>query len=261
MRKRSIEKVLVIGSGPNAAEAADFPRSAFDSIVAINNAWQVRPDWDYSIFPPDFPPEKRAPEAKGSQSLISTDEYLPAMNRAGGLPLCGATMAFAAGYWALHGLAPRVIAFIGCDMDYTPKEGKTHFYGTGTPDPLRKNISLRNLQAKSGRLFLKGLRENTLFVNLSTSPKSELLFPRASVPKLESLARARSVVTRQLLHKSFWKSSAQAVRASMLEKKAPEEYTQSKVYWKFNDRDDIQVVVDQIDTLWQQAALGMLRAF
>ena len=37
--------VLVLGSGPNVVLARNLPRDAFDTIVTINNAWQVRPDW------------------------------------------------------------------------------------------------------------------------------------------------------------------------------------------------------------------------
>ena len=38
--------LLMLGSAPMAAQAADWPRPPFDRILAINNAWSIRPDWD-----------------------------------------------------------------------------------------------------------------------------------------------------------------------------------------------------------------------
>ena len=35
---------LMLGSAPNATLARDYPRASFDRIVAINNAWAVRPE-------------------------------------------------------------------------------------------------------------------------------------------------------------------------------------------------------------------------
>ena len=98
-------------------------------------------------------------------------------------------MAFTAGYWALGALRPSHISFIGCDMHY-PKTGKTHFYGKGTPDPLRDDISLMSLKAKSNRFLHISQKQNCLVGNLSNGP-SELTFPRItpghSWPKTPSL--------------------------------------------------------------------------
>ena len=49
--------VLIIGSGPNAVNAAEL-EIAFDAIVVINNAWRVRRDWSHLIYPYDFPKER-----------------------------------------------------------------------------------------------------------------------------------------------------------------------------------------------------------
>ncbi len=46
----------MLGSAPMAVQAADWPRDGFDHILAINNAWRIRPDWDAMIHPWDFPP-------------------------------------------------------------------------------------------------------------------------------------------------------------------------------------------------------------
>lgn len=58
--------VLIIGSGPNALKATEL-ETAFDAIVVINNAWQIRPDWTHLVFPFDFPQEKWPKEIKFSQ--------------------------------------------------------------------------------------------------------------------------------------------------------------------------------------------------
>jgi hypothetical protein len=94
-------------------------------------------------------------------------------------------MAFTAAYWALHALRPRVIAAFGCDMHY-PK-GQTHFYGAGTADPLRADITLQSLEGKSARLMILAAMEGCAMVNLSFGP-SRLVFPRLSRDRV-SLAR------------------------------------------------------------------------
>ena len=169
--------VLILGSGPSVMAAADWPRAPFDRIVAINNAWAVRPDWDDLIHPSDFPPERMPDQVKTSQRIVTDDDYVPVQNRFGGFVYAGGTMAFTAGYWALGALQPRVMAFLGCDMVY-PATGPTHFYGTGTADPLRRDVTLRSLPAKSARLQIIAARMSCACVNLSSDP-SALLFPRA----------------------------------------------------------------------------------
>ena len=182
---RHTDTVLILGSGPNAVEARDWSRAHFDRIVAINNAWRIRPDWDDLIFPEDFP-QDRKPEAKGAaQRFIEADQFVPTQNAYGGFVYAGGTMAFTAGYWALHALRPKVLAFMGCDMVY-PTSGPTHFYGKGTPDPLRADVTLRDLGAKSARLGLIAAAQGCRCVNLSTGP-SELVFERANPEALRAL--------------------------------------------------------------------------
>lgn len=176
--------VLMLGSGPTVTEAATWPRAPFDAIVAINNAHAVRPDWTHHIYPWDFP-EARRGIAQGGQRIVTQDDFVPAQNAFGGFVYAGGTMAFTAAYWALHALAPRVIAAFGCDMHY-PK-GQTHFYGAGTADPLRPDITLQSLEAKSARLMILAAMEGCAMVNLSFGP-SRLIFPR--VPR-DRAAHAR----------------------------------------------------------------------
>jgi hypothetical protein len=182
--------VLMLGSAPNVLDCRDWPRGQIDRIVAINNAWAVRPDWDFLVYPDDFPPERRPVDLAPGQALISSDQYVPENNRFGGIVYAGATMAFSAGYWALGALRPRVIAFLGCDMVYSARAA--HFYGTGTADPLRPDPTLQDLRAKSARLELLAAQAGCAMVNLSRA-QSALTFPRAR-PDNMSLARPRTAV-------------------------------------------------------------------
>lgn len=170
--------VLVLGSGPNVTEARNWPKQWFDRIVVINNAWRVREDWDDLVFPEDFPEAKRPIHVQRGQRLVEADAFVPAQNAYGGFVHAGATMAYTTAYWALSALRPSVLAFMGCDMVY-PEAGNTHFYGTGVADPLRDDVTLRDLGAKSARLASIAASQECACVNLSTN-RSALLFPRAA---------------------------------------------------------------------------------
>lgn len=230
--------VLILGSGPNAPLAREWPRAAFDRIVAINNAHAVRPDWSDHIFPWDFAPERRPAPGPG-QRQVTQEDFVPAQNALGGFVYAGGTMAFTAGYWALHALRPRVMAFMGCDMHY-PATGPTHFYGTGSPDPLRPDITLRSLPAKSARLLVKAAQAGTACVNLSTGP-SQLVFPRAGVADLPHLSPAPF-------------DPRSAARAEALED-ALGYFVPSGRYWEEAHRFD-PARIDALDALWLAAGAG-----
>lgn len=233
--------VLMLGSAPMAAEATAWPRGAFDRIVAINNAWRVRPDWDYSVFPWDFPLE-RQPMPGSGQRLVTETEFVPAQNVFGGFVYAGATMAFTAAYWALHVLRPTVLAVFGCDMHY-PKAGLTHFYGSGTPDPLRADITLRSLEAKSARLMVLAAQQGCAVVNLSTGP-SRLIFPRTT----------RGAVTQARPGRWCPDLGAEALALEAeLDYRVP-----SGRYWEESERFD-PAALDRLDALWLQAATLPLR--
>ena len=233
--------VLMLGSAPMALEAAGWDRRPFDRIVAINNAWRVRRDWDHAIFPWDFPAD-RHPVAGPGQALVTEAAFVPTQNAYGGFVYAGATMAFTAGYWALHALKPSVLAVFGCDMHY-PKAGVTHFYGTGTPDPLRPDITLRSLEAKSARLMVLAAMQGAAVVNLSAGP-SRLIFPRASRGAV-AVARPRA-----------W---CPDLAAEALALEAELGYlVPSGRYWEEVERFD-PVALDRLDRLWLQAATLPLR--
>jgi hypothetical protein len=228
--------VLMLGSAPMVSEAAGWPRAPFDRIVAINNAWRVRPDWDYSIYPWDFP-AGRHPVPGPGQAVVTEAEFVPAQNVYGGFVYAGATMAFTAGYWALDALKPRVLAVFGCDMHY-PKAGVTHFYGRGTPDPLRPDITLRSLEAKSARLLVLAAMQGCAVVNLSVGP-SRLIFPRA--------ARGTVAAARPMAWCADRAAEALALEATL------GYVVPSGRYWEDARRFD-PVLLDRLDLLWLQAA-------
>ncbi len=176
-------KVLILGSAPLAVAARDWDRTPFTHIVAINNAWRIRPDWDILIHPEDFPPENRPTTLTKDQRIVTAEDYVPRQNAYGGFVYAGGTMAFTAGYWALSALKPSVIAYFGCDMVYSGS-GKTHFYGNGTADPLRADISLRSLEAKSARLGVFAAVQGCRMVRLSEG-ESRLLYPSLRASRME----------------------------------------------------------------------------
>jgi hypothetical protein len=168
--------VLILGSGPNVVEARNWKSHPFDRVVAINNAWQVREDWDDLIYPFDFPDEKKPNSVARTQNFITQEEFVPVQNQFGGFIYAGGTMAFTAAYWVLGHYNPAQIAFLGCDMHYSAT-AKTHFYGSGTADPLRDDISLMSLEAKASRFYVHAREQDCDVTNLSSEP-SRLTFPR-----------------------------------------------------------------------------------
>ncbi len=226
--------LLMLGSAPMAVEARDWPRAPFDRILAINNAHLVRPDWDDMIHPWDFP-EHRRPKPRPGQRLITQEDFVPAQNAYGGFVYAGGTMAYTAAYWALDALRPTVIAVFGCDMHY-PATGPTHFYGTGTPDPLRADITLRSLEAKSARLMILAAMQGCAMVNLSTGP-SRLIFPRASAAALPHPAPFNQGLAHMALQ----------VEQEL------DYFVPSGRYWEEADRFDI-AQIDALDALWLAAA-------
>ena len=233
--------ILILGSAPNAVDCRDWPAHRFDAIVAINNAHALRPDWTHLIYPWDFPAD-RLPKPGPGQRLVTETDFVPAQNRFGGFVYAGGTMAFTAGYWALHALKPRCIAYFGCDMHY-PRSGPTHFYGKGTPDPLRADITLRSIEAKSARLLALAAQAGCAVVNLSTAP-SRLVFPRARPetlgpdgPKAQHRVSLDPAQIARALH-----------RENGLNYRVP-----SGRYWEEAHRFD-PAQIDALDALWLAAA-------
>ena len=229
--------VLILGSGPNVLESRAWSNHPFDKIVAINNAWAVREDWDDLIYPYDFPEKRRPICVQPHQRFITQKDFVPIQNDYGGFLYAGGTMAFTAGYWALGHYKPAHIAFLGCDMHY-PKTAQTHFYGKGEADPLRKDISLQSLEAKANRLYVHAAKEGCQLTNLSTGP-SRLTFPRMTVEK--SLPDPLKVDDQTVLCAQKREAELQYV-------------TPSGRYWEEEDKFD-PTQIAALDQLWLQAVL------
>ncbi|KQI68321.1 hypothetical protein AN189_10955 [Loktanella sp. 3ANDIMAR09] len=225
-------RVLILGSGPDVAEAADWTRAPFDLIVAINNAWRVRDDWDIHIYPTDFPVDRRPRDMHDHQRIVQADDYVPVQNTYGGFVYAGGTMAFTAGYWALGALRPSLMAFAGCNMVY-PASGATHFYGTGTADPLRPDVTLRSLPAKSARLHVHAARQGCTCVTV-TGADSVLTFPRATPDVLPTTPAPFD--------------AGLAAQADAMEARLDYVVPSGK-YWKEEDRFD-PAQIDALDALW-----------
>ncbi|MCB2115084.1 MAG: hypothetical protein KDE00_01990 [Rhodobacteraceae bacterium] len=230
-------RVLLLGSAPYALEAREWPRR-FDVILAINNAWRVRTDWDELIHPWDFPPERMPPRLAPGQRVVTETAFVPAQNAFGGFVYAGGTMAFTAAYYALYTHRPEVLALFGCDMIYPPS-GPTHFYGTGAPDPLRADPTLQSLEAKSVRLLALAAHKGCRIVNLSSGP-SRLLFPRAA-PDLRQLPPPPTL-------------DQTAIDAALAREDALGYRVPSGRYWDEIDRFDPSALAD-LDAMWR-AALG-----
>ncbi|MDG1116711.1 MAG: hypothetical protein P8N72_06255 [Flavimaricola sp.] len=235
--------VLLLGSGPNVVRCRDWPRAPFDKIVVINNAWQVRPDWDHLVYPEDFPADRRPTKVTPGQSTITAEDFVPAQNAYGGFVYGGGTMAFTAAYWALHALRPKVIACLGCDMVY-PKTTQTHFYGKGTADPLREDITLRSLEAKSARILALAARQGCAMVNLSND-ESRLSYPRSTRKDLSNAVPGRI--------------STAAVDTALVAEAQMGYMVPSGRYWDEADRFDADAI-DRIDALWLATLPELVRS-
>lgn len=167
--------VAVLGS---ARSAPNVSRQLGEDtlLVAMNNAWRAYRGYSYVVYADDFPASAKPPRLELAIRGRSSAQYWPAMTARGGLLYCGASIGFAAGYWAIHSLPFSQISYYAADMRYSGAQ--THFYGRGAPDPLRRDVSLQDLRAKCLRLFYFGLRNGCLLLNASDAPETRLAYPR-----------------------------------------------------------------------------------
>jgi hypothetical protein len=241
--------VIVIGSSRDALRAREWELSAYTRIVAINNAWAVRPDWHHLVHPKDFPPERLPQTLKPGQQVHSWQDYVPAQNRFGGFVYAGGTMVFTTAYWALATLRPAVLAFIGCDMVY-PVTGPTHFYGTGTPDPLRPDPTLQSLEAKSARLQVLAAQSGCLCVNLSVLPESRLIFPRLDHAALAQVAGQDAM---QMRRERIARLNTHMRDEALGRERELGYYIEDGRYWRHFDSFDAKALAD-LDNRWLLAA-------
>ena len=245
---RKVNVVLIFGSAPDVTSIRHWDLSFFTSCIAINNAWQVTPDWDYLIFPEDFPIDRRPQLPVGThQQIITANEFVLHQNNFGGFVYAGGTMAFTAGYWALGALKPDIIAYVGCDMVYTAHNGKSsHFYGSGTADPLRNDITLQSLEAKSNRLMALANKQNCAVVNMSSLSETRLTFPRSA-----PLDFQQSFNHAKLLKEQNQAVDSQKLSMALEAEKRLGYIVPSGRYWEGIQRFD-PVQLRMIDDIWME---------
>ena len=244
-----LEAALILGSGPDALQAQEFPVDMFEKRVAINNAWRVRDDWNYLIHPDDFPADRWPSVAEtAGKHIITSADYVPLQNRFGGFVYAGGTMAFTAGYWALAALKPKIMGFFGCDMVYS--DAQTHFYGQGTADPLRDDISLQSLEAKSARMMIMATLNGSLCVNLTANKETRLVFPKVSVEELAKWSEPDRAHALEKLTASIDSATVDKVLAA---EKHLNYFVESGEYWKVQDKFDA-AKLREIDEMWLNAS-------
>jgi hypothetical protein len=241
----ALKKVLIVGSAPDATRTADWDTSCLSHTIVINNAWMACPSWNCLIYPEDFPLDRHpGAEALEGKQVVTAQEFVPVQNEFGGFVYAGGTMSFTAGYWALGALKPDVIAYIGCDMVYDNPPGQaTHFYGTGSADPLRSDVTLQSLEAKSLRFQALAQRDGCAVVNLSQRPNSRLLLPRIEWQELESMTHAPRPQTQ----------NTEAVDSALQAESELGYWVESGRYWEESEKFD-SAKLRAIDALWLATA-------
>ena len=250
-----MKSILIIGSAVDAQRVKAWDLTRFSVCVVINNAWQLTEDWNYLIHTDDMPKENLPPmhALSEKQSFITSREYVPVQNHFGGFVYAGGTMAFTAGYWALGALSPDVIAYIGCDMIYPEKiDKKSHFYGNGEADPLRKDITLQSLEAKSVRLMALAHINDCVIVNLSELPASRLSFPRAPIDAL--LSKDTSPV---ILDEYNPNLNMRIVNEALYEEVRLGYMVPSGRYWEDDEKFDARKL-STIDSMWVESYANLL---
>ena len=243
--------ILLLGSAPDVMRGVAWPKHAVAGIVAINNAWRVRSDWDILVHAGDFPPE-RMPKPDPTRQIFSAAQYVPAQNSFGGFVYAGGTMSMTAAYSTVHSRKPDVLAFLGCDMIYD-HAGDTHFYGIGRADPLRGDVTLQSLEAKSARLLIHALRRGTLCVNLSNLPRSRLVFPKLTFEAVEHVSPSRLAAMQAELRAGIDTEAVDAAEA--MERKFGYFY-EDGMYWNHLDEID-GAKLARIDRLWMAAVADL----
>lgn len=198
---------LIVGSAPDASVITDAHVPKSIALIAVNNAWRLRSDFLIHISPNDFP-DANKPPPDYKLHRVQNGGYIAGLRRAGGVLFCGATMSFCSGYYALSARPERIIGFLGCNMVY---EGtNTHFYGKGEPDPIKVQAatyaSIKDLKAKAARLFLYGLLQDTLILNLLPHPNGQMSIPTTRFEG-DIIKQYQSLMNDKSLHKILIKAA------------------------------------------------------
>ncbi|MFM2419982.1 MAG: hypothetical protein RL385_4705, partial [Pseudomonadota bacterium] len=238
------KSVVVLGSGP-AARDLDHLCGEENIVVALNNAWRAVCRFDHAFYAGDFPQASKPPAPEGIRKGRSSPQYLPAVQSYGGFLYAGACTAFAAGYWIARTMPFAQVSYFASDLVY--KGAGDHFYGQGTPDPMRRDISLQDHRAKSVRLFYFGLKNACLFLNASGASETRLGFPR--VTSGASLRRNVLAQLSGMLADELDKMGELADAAIALERSAQFDW-QALDYWHLEEDRSAWQHVAAVDAAW-----------
>jgi hypothetical protein len=115
----------------------------------------------------------------------------------------------------------------------------THFYGCGVADPLREDVTLQSLEAKSLRLQALAERNGCAVVNLSNQQTSRLLLPRIELQTLEAMTQTSPTTTFNDI----------AVQDALRAESKLGYWVESGRYWeKYEQFDSLKL--QEIDALW-----------
>lgn len=245
--------VVVVGSAPTAPSVARLlGKQTF--VVGLNNSWRALPRYDAFVYADDLPPESKPGPEDVARKGRSAPQYYPAMEASGGILFCGASTGFAAGYWVAHTMPFSQVSYFAADMTYSNRQ--SHFYGKGSPDPLRKDLSLQDLPAKSLRLYYFGLTRGSLFLNASAEPETRLAFPRVT----SGLSVSKNVMGEVLdaLFEETETAKKEAAEALALEKDVPFDATVSD-YWRYADDQKAWAYVARINAAWHALEASVRR--
>jgi hypothetical protein len=197
-------KILILGSGCTAPLITEIDTSQW-TVMAINNAYRLG-YYDWLIAPTDFT-NLPATDQLRDKRFITFFEYAKTNLPYGNQAIRGNTMMFNAAYYAIA-QNPSMIGFLGCDMHYPTDGSNTHFYGTGTPDPLR--LGEDNLMGFLNRLQGVADKNNIKLYNFSPDSQVSMLpYRRASIlgakKSLFISFNEPFVKYAEALIKSFWR--------------------------------------------------------
>ncbi len=130
-------------------------------------------------------------------------------------------------------------------MIYGASVGESnHFYGHGTSDPLRADMTLQSLEAKSVRFMAMANTLNCAVVNLSELPESRLLLPRVARHELVVAHICQTLLAQQ----NSRLNSIKVAEAFAIEKALAYMATSGK-YWEQLENFDA-AKLSHIDDLW-----------
>lgn len=183
-------KVLMVGSGLSAVKYWEYNYKENGwTVCAINHGYHIMDNWDFLFYADDLHRElDKLPSPPGSMKFNTPG---PGSTRPyGGQAECGRGIMLTSSYHMLTKVGfPRMIGYLGADMNYTPdKNGNTCIYGVGY-DIKKRNISdpdriIQYYKFKRDYFTEKFLRFQEIAkcpcYNFSDDPNTRLPFPQVN---------------------------------------------------------------------------------